>query len=49
MELHRVHFTGCAEEEVTLEEEGQPKLMVCVAHREEWELSKKVTKQSKIT
>jgi len=47
MELYIVHFPESAEE-VTLEEQGQPKLKVCVAHREEWELSKKVTKQSKI-
>jgi hypothetical protein len=30
-----------------MEEQSQPKLMVCVAHRVGWELSKIFTKQSK--
>ena len=42
MELYIVHFPGSAVE-VTLEEQGHPKLTVCVAHREDCELSKKVS------
>ena len=48
MELYIVHFPVSAVEEVTVEEQGQPKLTVCVAHRKDWELSKMVTKQFKI-
>jgi hypothetical protein len=46
-ELYRVHFPGSAKE-VTLEGQGQPNLRAFAAHREDWELSKKVTEQSKI-
>jgi hypothetical protein len=47
-ELYRVHFTGSAGEEVTLEGQGQPNLREFAAHREDWELSIKVIDQSKI-
>jgi hypothetical protein len=38
-ELYRVHFPGSAEEDVTLEGQGQPNLRVFAVHREDWELS----------
>jgi hypothetical protein len=41
-ELHRVCFPGYAGEEVTLEGQEQPNLRAFAAHREDWELSKKV-------
>jgi hypothetical protein len=47
-ELYSVHFPGSAGEEVTLEEQGQLNLRAFAAHREDWELSKRVIDQSKI-
>jgi hypothetical protein len=47
-ELHRVHFPESAGEEVTLEGQRKPNLRAFAAHREDWELSKKVNDQSKI-
>jgi hypothetical protein len=47
-ELYRVHFSGSAGEETTLEGQGQPNLRAFAAHREDWELSKKDIDQSKI-
>jgi hypothetical protein len=47
-ELHRVHFLGITGVEVTLEGQGQPNLTAFAAHREDWEMSKKVIDQSKI-
>jgi hypothetical protein len=44
----RVRFPGSAGEEVTLEGLGQPNLRSFAAHREDWELFKKVIDQSKI-
>jgi hypothetical protein len=48
MGLHRVHFPGCAVEEVTLEGQGQANLRALAACMEDWELSKKVINLSKI-
>jgi hypothetical protein len=47
-ELYRVHFPGSAKEEVTLKGQGRTNPRAFAARREDWELSKKVTDQSKI-
>jgi len=47
-ELHRVHFPGYSVEEMTLEGQWQPNLRAFTAHREVWNLSRKVMNQSKI-
>ena len=41
-ELYRVHFHGSAIEEMTWEGLGHPNLIDCAAHREDWELFRKV-------
>jgi hypothetical protein len=47
-ELYRVHFPGSDAGETTWQRQGQPTLRTFTAHREEWELSKRVTDRSKI-
>jgi hypothetical protein len=47
-EICKVHFPGSAREEVTLAGQGQQNLRAFAAHREDWELSKKVIDQSKV-
>lgn len=48
MELYRLHFPRSAGEEVTLEGNGQPNLRAFADKSKKWELSKKVSDQSKI-
>jgi hypothetical protein len=47
-ELYRVHFPGAAAGETTELRQGQPNLGTFIAHREDWELSKRIIDQSKI-
>jgi hypothetical protein len=47
-ELYRVHFLGAAAGETTELRQGQPNLGTFIAHREDWELSKRITDQSTI-
>jgi hypothetical protein len=47
-ELYRVHFPGAPAGETIEIRQGQPKLGTFIAHRENWELSKKIIDQSKI-
>jgi hypothetical protein len=47
-ELYRVHFPGAAVGETIKLRQGQPNLGTFIAHREDWELSKRITDQSKI-
>jgi hypothetical protein len=47
-ELYRVHFPGSQRGEVITEKKVWPHLGVCVANREDWELSGRVIYQSKI-
>jgi hypothetical protein len=47
-ELYRVHFLGSAAGETTELRQGQPHLGTFIAHREDWELSKRVIDQSRM-
>jgi hypothetical protein len=47
-EPYRVHFPGSAGEAVMVEGQEQSNLRAFTAHREDWELSKKILDQSKI-
>jgi hypothetical protein len=47
-ELYRVHFPGAAAGEAIVLRQGQPNLGTFTAHREDWELSKRIIDQSKI-
>ena len=47
-ELYRVHFLGSDAGETTWQRQEQQNLGTCTAHREDRELSKRVSDQSKI-
>jgi hypothetical protein len=47
-ELYRAHFPGAAAGETIELRQGQPNLGTFIAHREDWELSKRIIDQSKI-
>ena len=47
-ELYRAHFSGATAGETVEIRQGQPNLGTFIAHREDWELSKRIIDRSKI-
>jgi hypothetical protein len=47
-ELYRVHFPGATAGETIELRQGQPNMGIFIAHRDDWELSKRIIDQSKI-
>ena len=47
-DLYRVHFQGATAGETIVIRKGQPNLGTFTAHREDWELCKRIIDQSKL-